>query len=58
MVVASYETITSQEAYWVRGRMAPPLEMINERSRRNTRISLFNMLRRTADVFFPWSSGA
>ncbi|MBV0934021.1 flagellar motor switch protein FliM [Marinobacterium weihaiense] len=33
----------------VRGRM-PTLEMINERFARHTRISLFNLLRRTADV--------
>ncbi|KZN12924.1 flagellar motor switch protein FliM [Marinomonas sp. TW1] len=45
--VASYD-ITSQERI-VRGRM-PTLEMINERFARYTRISLFNMLRRTADV--------
>ena len=47
--VASYD-ITSQERI-VRGRM-PTLEMINERFARYTRISLFNMLRRTADVSF------
>ncbi|MCB5161971.1 flagellar motor switch protein FliM [Marinomonas algarum] len=45
--IASYD-ITSQERI-VRGRM-PTLEMINERFARYTRISLFNMLRRTADV--------
>lgn len=45
--VSSYD-ITSQERI-VRGRM-PTLEMINERFARYTRISLFNMLRRTADV--------
>jgi len=45
--VASYD-ITSQERI-VRGRM-PTLEMINERFARYTRISLFNMLRRTVDV--------
>ncbi|MGO3345001.1 MAG: flagellar motor switch protein FliM [Marinomonas sp.] len=45
--VASYD-ITSQERI-VRGRM-PTLEMINERFARYTRISLFNLLRRTADV--------
>lgn len=45
--VLSYD-ITSQERI-VRGRM-PTLEMINERFARYTRISLFNMLRRTADV--------
>ena len=33
----------------VRGRM-PTLEMINERFARYFRISLFNMLRRTADI--------
>ena len=33
----------------VRGRM-PTLEMINERFARYTRISLFNLLRRNADV--------
>lgn len=33
----------------IRGRM-PTLEMINERFARYTRISMFNMLRRTADV--------
>ncbi|MBE9396392.1 flagellar motor switch protein FliM [Pontibacterium sp. N1Y112] len=33
----------------VRGRM-PTLEMINERFARHTRLSLFNLLRRTADV--------
>ena len=40
--LASHERI-------VRGRM-PTLEMINERFARHTRISLFNLLRRTADV--------
>lgn len=45
--VLSYD-ITSQERI-VRGRM-PTLEMINERFARYTRISLFNLLRRTADV--------
>ena len=45
--VSSYD-ITSQERI-VRGRM-PTLEMINERFARYTRISLFNLLRRTADV--------
>lgn len=40
--------LTSQDRI-VRGRM-PTLEMINERFARHTRISLFNMLRRTADV--------
>lgn len=45
--ISSYD-ITSQERI-VRGRM-PTLEMINERFARYTRISLFNLLRRTADV--------
>lgn len=40
--------LTSQDRV-VRGRM-PTLESINERFARNTRISLFNMLRRTVDV--------
>lgn len=40
--------LTSQDRI-VRGRM-PTLEMINERFARHFRISLFNMLRRTADV--------
>jgi flagellar motor switch protein FliM len=40
--------LTSQDRI-VRGRM-PTLEMINERFARYTRISLFNLLRRTADV--------
>ncbi|MGB0468032.1 MAG: flagellar motor switch protein FliM [Pontibacterium sp.] len=40
--LASHERI-------VRGRM-PTLEMINERFARHTRLSLFNLLRRTADV--------
>ncbi len=40
--LASHERI-------VRGRM-PTLEMINERFARHTRISLFNLLRRNADV--------
>ncbi|WP_210395730.1 flagellar motor switch protein FliM [Motiliproteus sediminis] len=40
--------LTSQERI-VRGRM-PTLEMINERFARYTRISLFNILRRSADV--------
>ena len=43
----SYD-LTSQDRI-VRGRM-PTLEMINERFARYTRISLFNLLRRTADV--------
>lgn len=45
--VSSYD-LTSQDRI-VRGRM-PTLEMINERFARYTRISLFNLLRRTADV--------
>ncbi len=40
--------LTSQERI-VRGRM-PTLEMINERFARYTRVSLFNVLRRSADV--------
>ncbi|WP_111640544.1 flagellar motor switch protein FliM [Marinimicrobium alkaliphilum] len=40
--------LTTQDRI-VRGRM-PTLEMINERFARYTRISMFNMLRRTADV--------
>jgi flagellar motor switch protein FliM len=40
--------LTSQDRI-VRGRM-PTLEMINERFTRYTRISMFNLLRRTADV--------
>ncbi len=40
--------LTSQDRI-VRGRM-PTLEMVNERFARHCRISLFNMLRRTADV--------
>ncbi len=43
----SYD-LTSQDRI-VRGRM-PTLEMINERFARHTRISLFNLLRRSADV--------
>jgi flagellar motor switch protein FliM len=43
----SYD-MTSQDRI-VRGRM-PTLEMINERFARYTRISMFNMLRRSADV--------
>jgi flagellar motor switch protein FliM len=46
-VVKAYD-LTSQDRI-VRGRM-PTLEMINERFARYTRISMFNMLRRTADV--------
>lgn len=45
--VRSYD-LTSQDRI-VRGRM-PTLEMINERFARYTRISMFNMLRRSADV--------
>ncbi|AZZ90976.1 flagellar motor switch protein FliM [Hahella sp. KA22] len=45
--VRSYD-LTSQDRI-VRGRM-PTLEMINERFARYTRISLFNLLRRNADV--------
>ena len=45
--VKSYD-LTSQDRF-VRGRM-PTLEMINERFARYTRISMFNMLRRSADV--------
>jgi flagellar motor switch protein FliM len=45
--VKAYD-LTSQDRI-VRGRM-PTLEMINERFARHTRISMFNMLRRTADV--------
>ena len=45
--VRSYD-LTSQDRI-VRGRM-PTLEMINERFARYTRISMFNLLRRTTDV--------
>ncbi|GAA3969011.1 flagellar motor switch protein FliM [Allohahella marinimesophila] len=45
--IRSYD-LTSQDRI-VRGRM-PTLEMINERFARYTRISLFNFLRRAADV--------
>ena len=45
--VKSYD-LTSQDRI-VRGRM-PTLEMTNERFARYTRISMFNMLRRSADV--------
>ncbi|VUD56399.1 Flagellar motor switch protein FliM [Thalassocella blandensis] len=45
--VRNYD-LTSQDRI-VRGRM-PTLEMINERFARYTRISMFNLLRRTADV--------
>ena len=45
--VRSYD-LTTQDRI-VRGRM-PTLEMINERFARGTRVSLFNLLRRTADV--------
>ncbi|MGV8664324.1 flagellar motor switch protein FliM, partial [Pseudomonas aeruginosa] len=40
--------LTSKDSI-VRGRM-PALEMINERFARSTRISMFNLLRRSADV--------
>ncbi len=45
---ARFYDLTSQDRI-VRGRM-PTLEMVNERFARYTRISLFNLLRRTADV--------
>ncbi len=45
--ISNYD-LTSQDRI-VRGRM-PTLEMINERFARYTRISMFNLLRRTADV--------
>jgi flagellar motor switch protein FliM len=45
---ASNYDLTSQDRI-VRGRM-PTLELINERFARYTRISMFNMLRRAADV--------
>ena len=45
--VKSYD-LTSQDRI-VRGRM-PTLEMINERFARYTRLSMFNLLRRSADV--------
>ncbi|MGM0633465.1 MAG: flagellar motor switch protein FliM, partial [Pseudomonadota bacterium] len=45
--VRSYD-LTSQDRI-VRGRM-PTLEMINERFARYTRISLFNLMRRSAEV--------
>ncbi len=45
---ASSYDLTSQDRI-VRGRM-PTLEMVNERFARYTRISLFNILRRSADV--------
>lgn len=45
--VVSYD-LTTQDRI-VRGRM-PTLEMINERFARYTRISLFNLMRRTAEV--------
>ena len=51
---SSYD-LTSQDRI-VRGRM-PTLELINERFARLTRISLFNLLRRSADVaigFLLW----
>ena len=40
--------LTSQDRI-IRGRM-PTLELINERFARHTRVSLFNMLRRSAEV--------
>ena len=45
--IRSYDLASHERI--VRGRM-PTLEMINERFARHTRISLFNLLRRTADV--------
>ncbi len=45
--ISSYDLATQDRI--VRGRM-PTLEMINERFARYTRISLFNLLRRSADV--------
>lgn len=45
--IQSYDLSTQDRI--VRGRM-PTLEMINERFARYTRISMFNLLRRTADV--------
>ena len=45
--VRSYD-LTSQDRI-VRGRM-PTLEMVNERFARYTRVSMFNLLRRSADV--------
>ena len=45
--IKSYD-LTSQDRI-VRGRM-PTLEMINERFARYTRISMFNLMRRSADV--------
>ena len=44
--------LTAQDRI-IRGRM-PTLEMINERFARYTRISLFNLLRRNADVAAAW----
>jgi len=46
-VVRSYDLASHERI--VRGRM-PTLEMVNERFARYTRISLFNLLRRAADV--------
>src|SRR3546814_10132111 len=46
--VCSSDRLTSQDRI-VRGRL-PTLEMINERFARYTRISMFNLLRRSADV--------
>lgn len=45
--ILSYDLSTQDRI--VRGRM-PTLEMVNERFARYTRISMFNLLRRTADV--------
>ncbi|HVL02080.1 MAG TPA: flagellar motor switch protein FliM [Dongiaceae bacterium] len=45
--ISSYDLSTQDRI--VRGRM-PTLEMVNERFARYTRISMFNLLRRTADV--------
>jgi len=45
--ISSYDLSTQDRI--VRGRM-PTLEMVNERFARYTRVSLFNLLRRTADV--------
>lgn len=45
--IQSYDLSTQDRI--VRGRM-PTLEMVNERFARYTRISMFNLLRRTADV--------
>ena len=45
--ISSYDLVSNDRI--VRGRM-PTLEMINERFARYTRISMFNFLRRSADV--------